>query len=223
MVERIAQALGPLREQVVFLGGAAAGLLLTDPAAPSIRITRDVDVIVEVGGRGDYRAIEKLLEEQGFRHDFSEGAPICRWCLGDLLLDVMPTTPEILGFSNRWYPDAIRTSHFTELPNGLQIRLVSPPYFLATKLEAFFGRGGGDYLGSHDLEDFISIVDGRARILEEVMASSSALRNYLKEKLQPLLLDEQFHYALQGHLPGDVGSQARLPWLLKQLQALTEA
>ena len=47
MLERIAEALGPLRHRMVFLGGCATGLLITDPAAAPIRATRDVDVIVE--------------------------------------------------------------------------------------------------------------------------------------------------------------------------------
>ena len=45
MVERIASALGVLREREVFLGGCATGLLITDPAAPALRTTRDVDVV----------------------------------------------------------------------------------------------------------------------------------------------------------------------------------
>jgi len=75
MVERIAAALGPLCEEVVFLGGAATGLLLTDPAAPSIRITRDVDVIVEVASRSAYHHLERELRERGFKLDTREGAP----------------------------------------------------------------------------------------------------------------------------------------------------
>ena len=45
MLERIAAALGPLRERVVFVGGSATGLLITDPLAAAIRVTKDVDVI----------------------------------------------------------------------------------------------------------------------------------------------------------------------------------
>ena len=100
MVERIAPALGPLRNQVVFIGGSATGLLITDPMAAAIRVTKDVDVIVEVTTHGGYYRVEKALRAQGFRNDTSEGAPLCRWCWEDLLLDVMPTDPAILGFSN---------------------------------------------------------------------------------------------------------------------------
>jgi hypothetical protein len=46
--------LGPLRERVVFVGGSAIGLLITDPMAAAIRVTKDVDVIVEVATHGGY-------------------------------------------------------------------------------------------------------------------------------------------------------------------------
>lgn len=36
-LRHIAQALGELRQQVVFVGGAVAGLLVTDPLAASVR------------------------------------------------------------------------------------------------------------------------------------------------------------------------------------------
>lgn len=221
MVERIAEALGSLREQVVFLGGSATGLLLTDPAAPSIRVTKDVDVIVEVATRLAYHRIETALVERGFRHDMTEGAPTCRWRLDDLILDAMPTSSEILGFSNQWYPEAIRTSIPTQLPSGIRIKLVAPPYFIATKLEAFFGRGRGDYYGSHDMEDLVAVVDGRPELVRETNAVEPRLKSYLNAKLAPLLEDEQFRYALQGHLPGDPGSQARLPLLLQRLKAIS--
>lgn len=48
LLRTVAERLGPLRDRVVFLGGAAAGLLITDPAAETVRPTDDVDVIIEV-------------------------------------------------------------------------------------------------------------------------------------------------------------------------------
>jgi len=64
----VARRLGPLRKQVVFLGGATTALLVTDPAAPAPRPTKDVDVIIEVGSRVEYSTTlrEKLLD-LGFR------------------------------------------------------------------------------------------------------------------------------------------------------------
>jgi hypothetical protein len=42
----VADALGDLCEELVFVGGCAAGLLLTDSAAGAVRATQDVDAIV---------------------------------------------------------------------------------------------------------------------------------------------------------------------------------
>jgi hypothetical protein len=80
----------------------------------------------------------------------------------------MPTDENILGFSNRWYLPAIKNSVTIELEPDFEIRLVTAFYFLATKLEAFFGRGKGDYLVSHDLEDIINLINGRVEIVEEI-------------------------------------------------------
>jgi predicted nucleotidyltransferase len=132
---------------VVFLGGAATGLLLSDPGASPIRPTKDVDVIIEIGSRTEYRALEKALQLLGFKPDRSEGAPLCRWLIDGMILDVMPTDPSLLGFSNRWYPEAMREAMPCGLPGGTEIRVVSAPYFLATKLEAFLGRGGRRFHG----------------------------------------------------------------------------
>ena len=220
MVERIVSALGVLRERVVLLGGCATGLLLTDPAAPALRTTRDVDVVIEVGSRVAYWALGKEMTARGFRPDQSEGAPICRWVFEELLLDLMPSDTALLGFGNRWYPDAIRTAWVCLLPSGQRIRVVAPPYFLATKLDAFNGRGGGDYLGSHDLEDLVAVMDGRPEILEEVASTDPRLQAYIAGAFATLLADSTFSYALQGHLPPDAASQNRLPRLLQRMQTI---
>src|SRR2546430_12717957 len=70
----------------------------------------------------------------------------------------MPTEEGILGFSNRWYREAIGAAREIALRDDLSIRLVTAPYFIATKYEAFIGRGRGDYLASHDFEDLMAAV-----------------------------------------------------------------
>jgi hypothetical protein len=145
LLEHVAQRLdAALRDELVFVGGAVAGLLITDPAHPAIRPTRDVDLIVRVVTRHDYYGVEQRLSALGFTRDLSAEAPICRWRIdGTVIVDVMPTLDEILGFANRWYPLALDTALSVRLPSGTLIRLIAPPAFLATKLEAFEGRGGG--------------------------------------------------------------------------------
>ncbi len=101
MVKPVARGLGDLKDRVVFLGGAATSLLITDPALPHIRTTFDVDVIVEVASRMEYYRLEDALRERGFTQSVDSESPVCRWSFQDVVVDVMPTDEEILGFANR--------------------------------------------------------------------------------------------------------------------------
>jgi len=214
------ERLGKLADQMVFLGGCATGLLITDSAAPPIRATRDVDAIVQVVSRADYYHLSKKLRAKGFNEDMAEGAPICRWTVDDLVLDVMPTDTQILGFSNSWYAAAADHAELVPLPSGRLIRMVSGPYFLVTKLEAFDGRGDGDYLMSHDIEDIIAVLDGRPGIVEEVKQAEPALAKEIADRFKGLLLDNRFVDAVSGHMPTDETSQLRVPGILATIKKL---
>ena len=48
LLERAAEKLRPLLPEIVFVGGCATGLLITDPGAAAVRGTYDVDVITEI-------------------------------------------------------------------------------------------------------------------------------------------------------------------------------
>lgn len=218
MLEGVVERLGPLVEEMVFLGGCATGLLITDPAAPGIRATQDVDALVEVASRREYHRLSRALRTRGFAEDDSPEPLISRWRHGPYVLDVMPTDPSVLGFGNPWYELAFGAAERAVLPSGNHIRCVSAPSFLATKLAAFDGRGAGDYLASHDIEDFIAVVDGRGSIVDEVHAVDARLASYLAARVGQLLDDPVFGQALAGLLPGDPGSQARLAILRQRLE-----
>jgi hypothetical protein len=143
-------------------------------------------------------------------------APQAYW-----LRTARPRQQRILGFSNRWYAEAARTASPFELPSGLQIRLISAPTFAATKLEAFAGRGRGDYRASHDLEDIVSLVNGRVELPDEVGSAAAGLRSYLANRSGALLAEPKFIDALPGHLPGDETSQARTPMVLDRLKRIS--
>ena len=59
-----------------FLGGSVLSLLVTDKSVDAIRVTKDVDVVVDVKNRHEFHAAERLLEARGFKHDTHEDAPI---------------------------------------------------------------------------------------------------------------------------------------------------
>src|ERR1051325_10485931 len=210
LVEVVVQALGKLRDRFVFVGGCAAGLLVTDMARPPVRATVDVDLIVEVVNRNNYYQLAKELRAIGFRED-DGSAVICRWRVGEVKVDIMPTDEEILHFRNRWYKRAVERANRYVLPSGQEINLISPPLFVATKLDAFNDRGNGDYALSHDLEDIVTLVDGRPELVEEIKAADDDVRAFIMEEIDDLLATPAFVDALPGHFPGDEANQARVP------------
>src|SRR5579862_2435199 len=149
MLQFIATKLGDLRDEVVFLGGCTTALFINDPESPDVRYTFDVDCIVDVISLNEYHRMEKKLKHLGFKQSIAEEV-ICRWYFDDVILDVMPTDEKILGFSNRWYKEAIQNAHIYSLKEGITIKVVTAPYFLATKLEAFKTRGNMDFYASRD-------------------------------------------------------------------------
>ncbi len=147
LLQRGARALGGLVEEVVFVGGATLVLWITDPAAAPPRPTRDVDV-VEVVSRPELHRFEQRMREVGFREDLESGLT-CRWRHRDdpgLILDAMPTEARLLGFANYWQSQAVGHAQQRTLPDGTEIRVAGPAYLLASKLEAFDGRGRQDPL-----------------------------------------------------------------------------
>ena len=216
-LRHIAEALGDLREQLVFVGGAVAGLLVTDPLADSVRATRDVDAVVNAT-RAMFHRIEAAVAERGFARDVQSDV-ICRWIHKDsgVLFDLMPVQPEVLGFSNHWYPYAVETAESVELSAGLNIRLVSAVGFIATKLEAFAGRGAGDFVTSHDIEDVLNIVDGREELTDEMANAPPDLRQAVASAFQKLLSDPDF----ANVLPGLVAEPERAVLVMQRLKAMS--
>jgi hypothetical protein len=215
-----AELLRPLLNELVFVGGCVTGLLITDAAAGSPRTTLDVDAIAEITSYAAYTEFGDRLRALGFGEDTSEDAPLCRWRHHQTILDVMPLNENILGFANRWYKAAMESSVTKRLTADLEIRVVTAPYFIATKLEAFKGRGKGDFLGSHDLEDLVSVVDGRDTLATEIRAESAELRTYIQARIKRLLATSGFLDALPGYLLPDAASQSRISIVLTRFEDL---
>lgn len=225
LLEAASAALDDLLPEVVFVGGATVELWITDPAAPPVRPTKDVDVVVEVASRSAFHDFETRLRAHGFRGDQEDGV-ICRWRhdASDLILDAMPSEASILGFENHWQGAGAPHAINRELPSGTTIRALSPPYLLATKLEAFSGRGREDFLASRDFADIIALVDGRQELIAEVAASGQDLRDYVAHEVESLLNAPRFPDGLFGALGGDAISQERAhAVVLPALRSLTQS
>lgn len=206
-VIQIAASLKDLKDEMVFIGGSIVELLLDPDYNLPNRASKDVDTVVEICSYSEYVKLEKKLRALGFKNDKDI---ICRWEILGVLVDIMPTDEKILGFSNRWYKDLLKHAGHYQLTEALNIRLVTAPYLLATKLEAFGDRGGKDYLGSHDLDDIVTLLDGRETLLNEICNAEVELQAYLKESFEEYLQQPRFMASLEGHLaPYGAGIEVR--------------
>jgi hypothetical protein len=215
-----AKLLGPVLDELVFVGGAVTGLLITDPAAGEPRVTVDVDAIAEILSYAQYAAFGERLRSLGFSEDTTQGAPVCRWVQQSVVLDVMPLDDNILGFSSRWYRAAMKTAVIHRISASVEIRVITAPYFLATKLEAFRGRGQGDLFASKDLEDVVTVLDGRPSVIREVGEEPVDLVTFLQVEINQLLANPRFEDALSGYLLPDAISQSRIRFVLERLHQI---
>lgn len=159
----IAEGLGELCHDVVFVGGSVAELYADDSAATDIRPTMDVDCVIELSTYGSLHEFENLLRKHGFENDIESGV-ICRWKYSGETVDVMPDTDNILGFTNQWYRPGFQHRIVYVLPDGVSVYILAPLYYIATKIEAMRGRGGDDLRFSHDFEDLVYVLNNHQDI-----------------------------------------------------------
>lgn len=206
MLETVAAGFGELVEKVVFVGGIVTGLYMDSPSASEPRPTEDVDCVVEALTYHEYGEFEQLVRKRGFLDDISPGAPICRKVFKRIKVDIMPTKPEAIGFSNKWYPEGIRQRVRHELPSGTPIYIFSLPYFLASKLEAFLSRGGTDPRQSSDLEDVILVLDGCTDPAKHLDKLDADVRLFVRRVIENIRPDD-FREVVAGCLGGEAPSR----------------
>lgn len=194
------RAMGPLCEQVVFVGGCATGLLIDHAGLMDVRPTEDVDAIVEVVSLAAYHRLADQLGQRGFKQTLADNTPPFRWFWNRLQLDLVPLDEKVLGFANPWYRAGFAAALKAELADGLVLRHLSAPYFLATKFEAFRDRGQSDVFTSHDLEDILTVVEGRSTLVAEVGAAPDEVRRHIGRSVSGLLALPPFTNALPGLL-----------------------
>lgn len=198
-IKAVSNALGELKNEVVFVGGATVSLY-ADRIAPEVRPTDDIDVLVEIGSRWDFAGLEEQLRKMGFQNDTSSGF-VGRYLLPGLIIDIMPTNEEILGFSNKWYSEGFKNSIDYEIDRQHTVKIFSAPYFVASKIEAFKNRGKNDGRISSDFEDIIFVLENRRSIWEEMADAQMHLKEYLRSEFDTFYNNpyiEEWIYAHSG-------------------------
>lgn len=200
-IKAVAECLKGLKQPYVFVGGATVSLYSTQNAlAEDIRPTDDVDIVMELASYADHSQLEERLRGLGFVNDISSGV-ICRYIVRGIIVDIMPTSSTVLGFSNSWYPEGFRNAVLHKLDQETEILIFSLPYFLASKWEAHKSRGR-DLRTSRDFEDMVYIFENCKDFDEQLLNGPESVRRYLADELSVLLEHPDFEEALYCHMEG---------------------
>ncbi len=200
-VAAVAADLGDVATRVVFIGGAIAPLLQTDPPFPRARVTSDVDGVVASSTYAESKRLHRELARRGFRQAIGDTRHVHRWISpSGIPFDLVPAGEHLGGSGNAWDGIAIETAVKARIGGGITIRHVSASAFLAQKWAAHRDRGWADPLASHDLEDILALLASRPAIVAEVGAAPAALRSYVAEQARSFLADANAEDLLAAHL-----------------------
>lgn len=218
-LKTIAQGLRDLNEEIAFVGGSVAELYADDPAATEIRMTEDVDCVIELASYRSLYELEEEIRKLGFTNDTRPEAPICRWIYKGETVDIMPDDKSILGFTNEWYKPAFTYRKKVILPDGTSISIFPALYYVATKIEAIKGCGGNDLRFSHDLEDLIYVLNNCQQIIayfdEEQNLTLLTLKEYISHWARHMLERQNGREEIECVLP--YGDFERLDYMVEIL------
>ena len=220
LLEQALDALGPLAERMVFVGGAVIPLVVESAFQTDARVTADVDCVVGAQTHGQFHEIEAALRRLGFAPGVEPGDPICRHRHGTVILDVMPVRE--LGFGhNRWYAAGVASCHGARLPSGRLVQIFRLAYLFGSKIEAFHGRGIADPFASDDMADLVLLMEGCPGLLEDITSiDDAALKEAIAGWADAMLRRPDLSDLLDGHL-ARVATRGRV-WVLRRLQALSQ-
>lgn len=217
-IKAVYHALEELANEVIFIGGATVSLYADRPYIDA-RPTDDVDILVEILNYKGYAAVEEKLRAKGFVNDTESGV-ICRYIVKGIIVDVMPTSGDALGFTNRWYHEAFASAQKFVIEDGINIKIFDPVYFLATKMEAFKDRGENDGRISADFEDIIFVLNKRNTIWKELRNAPQNVRQYLKEFFRHLQAEKYFDEWISCHV--DFDEMKRVDFIIESLREFVE-
>ena len=220
-VATVARALSDLRSEVVFIGGAIAPLLQIDPPFLEARITSDVDAVTATHKYLDSERLRERLQELGFRQNPAEAKHAHRWRdPSGIPFDLVPTGKHLGAIDNRWDVLGIETAIEASLREGVSIRHVTAPVFLAQKWAAHHDRGAADPWGSHDLEDILALLVSRPSLVAEIAKAPPELRSYVAAQARDFLSDPHAEDLMAGHLNNAQDREAAIDRVRDALQRL---
>ena len=218
-IKGVANALSDLENEIAFVGGATVSLYADTPEYVEVRPTDDIDVLVEILTYNAYTQLQQKLNELGFELD-KEAKITCRYKYQGIIVDIMPLEGNVLGFENLWYKEGFGNLETYHVADGPSIRIFPVAYFIASKIEAFRGRGNKDGRTSKDFEDIIFVLDNRQSVWEDLKQQGGEVLSYLQQQFKDLLSLPYIDEWIATHLDPNTADK-RTNILIKTMKAIT--
>ena len=196
-IKTVATALGDLNEQVVYVGGAVAGLYADDAGAPEVRPTKDIDIVLEIVSLAGLENVRQQLAARNILVA-SQETVMCRYSYHSILIDVMSTQEVGWAPANPWFKAGFSQPEIRNI-DEVAIRILPLPYYLASKFTAFRNRGT-DPRTSPDFEDIVYILDNRTTLITDILHAETEVKTFLVAELTAILQDSGRQEALLSHL-----------------------
>ncbi len=197
VVEKVANSLEELNNDVIYVGGAVVSLYVTDEGAEQPRPTKDIDISVQIS---TYSQMDEFREKLALKNIYPAPSEkvMYRYSYEDILIDFIPFEETPLGPTNSWLKPGFEKAY----PVGIgesEIKILPVSLFLATKWEAFKSRGS-DPRTSHDFEDIIYIIDNNLKVVEDTQNANKDVQDFLKEMSNEILNHSSRNEIIECHI-----------------------
>lgn len=217
VIEKVANALGDLNADVIYVGGAIVSFYITDMGADQPRPTKDIDISVQISTYSEMDRLREQLATKGI-HPASDQNVMYRFQFEDILIDFIPFEETPLGPTNSWLKPGFPLAYEVKAV-GQTIKILPVSYFLATKFEAFKSRGNNDPFMSHDFEDIIYVLDNNIEVVEHIKNADDNLIKFMKEMADFILNHPSKNDIISGHI-NPFTSNERTPMVIDKLEQI---
>lgn len=219
IIRRVAHALSSFQEKVFFVGGAIIPFYIHEPGSEDVRPTYDVDITFDISTSSGLESLREKLIGHGFIQSHEDNV-ICRFRFGDIIVDVMSTVSIGWAPSNKWFKSGLDDLKTISLGDDLKIKILSLPYYLCTKFEAFKDRGSNDPRFSKDLEDIVYLFDNISDISQQIQEAPEDARIFLAQNCSQILEDRAIQEAVYGHLSFEL-QEDRFQILMQKIKTVS--
>lgn len=218
-LETLAESLGTLKDRVVFSGGMLTAFYATDAWAHGHRSMGELECILNAPTMAEFLTWDRELRERGFHPKYDPNPPVIEWEYKGIGLEVYPSRPEIVRHKNRWFEEGVFHAIKHPLPSGICIRIMSAPYFLASRIESFLHHSDFYIRHNKDFEDIVFLLNNRPELLDEVAHSFHEVRAYIQGFFYSLLNHKDLREGLYYALPFNGGSSEaeRILWIMEEM------